>query len=86
MSRELDERAVRMLDLVEGEGVKALSSMLDEVERRGLDDQYVAALCNIVQVPHGPVQMHADYVWRLLNATPEQHCRAFLAVLEQTNG
>ena len=60
----------------------------DEIERRGLGAEYARALLlrvspAIDQI--GPASYHAvlDDIWRVLRATPEQHARAFLKVINE---
>jgi hypothetical protein len=82
----LDERAARMLDLVESEGYKALPLLLDDIERRDLRYEYVEALIALLNVPdlHRDVWPRFEDIFTLMSATPEQHCRAFLAVTDRT--
>jgi len=51
--------------------------LLKEVERRGLQDAYADTMLDMTGVITGTDQY--DF-WRLLCATPDQHCRAFIAV------
>jgi len=59
----------------------AIPLLLAEVERRGKKGQYLDYL-----IAHTAINTDArDQAWRLLTATPEQHCRAFLAVIGDVN-
>jgi hypothetical protein len=55
----------------------------DEIERRGLQESYTRALKDIVCAasPLLPDQSYMFAVWRFVRTTPEQRCRAALAVL-----
>jgi hypothetical protein len=59
----------------------------DEIERRGLEEQYVRALYQELQLAIEEAAPRTWYVgwddiFSLIRATPEQRCRAFLAVTE----
>lgn len=51
-----------------------ITMLEDEIERRGLEDDYIRALLAIVIPDGGSVLAF----WRILRATPEQRARAFL--------
>lgn len=65
-----------------------LPMILAEVERRGIEERFLRALMTetpgfhglLDRAPSGEVLIFDKIitVWPLLNATPEQHCRAFL--------
>lgn len=56
--------------------------ILAEVERRSLQYEYVEALIALLNVPdlHCDVWPRFTDIFKLMNGTPEQHCRAFLEV------
>lgn len=58
----------------------AVAEVRAEIERRGLVDAFVGQLYTLVGVSPCTTLM-----WRLLNASPEQQCRAALAAVEGTH-
>jgi hypothetical protein len=54
----------------------------DEIERRGLQEPYVRALVGgAEEATHRLWYCGVDDLWRVATATPEQRCRAALAVV-----
>ena len=61
--------------------MNAVREMIEEIERRKLQRAYMVALMNAVE-PNVTIADLSDVLmpmWRLLNATPAQHARAFIA-------
>lgn len=54
----------------------------DEVERRGLQHQYINKLFHICHMFEQSGSL--DFIWVFLRATPEQRARAFVEVTKQT--
>ena len=52
---------------------RQVALLLKEIERRGLQDAYIDEVFNMGNDL-------SNITWGLLCATPEQHCRAFIAV------
>jgi hypothetical protein len=52
----------------------------DEIERRGLQAEYVFALAESLFSEQD--EWGTAHVMKMMRATPEQRCRAFLAVME----
>jgi hypothetical protein len=61
--------------------------LLAEVERRGLIDDYVEHLIVLVNTTDLLLDQWPRFtdIFKLMTATPEQHCRAFLAVIGDVN-
>jgi hypothetical protein len=53
----------------------------DEIERRGLDNEYMQALLRIVAPSVDWAMRSWDIIWRCYRATPEQKARAFLEAI-----
>lgn len=56
----------------------------DEIDRRGLIDEYIEKLIVIVDAPDLELDVWPKYsdLWKLAHSTPEQRARAFLAAIE----
>jgi hypothetical protein len=55
----------------------------DEIERRGLQDEYMTALFEIVFNASFEQYVNTHEIWRIIRATPEQRARAALAALNK---
>jgi hypothetical protein len=54
--------------------------LLAEIEKRGLRAEYCEALEDILRIVNPWSCASVDAEWKLLTATPERHCRAFVEV------
>ena len=64
---------------------RQVALLLKEIERRQLRADYMEQLEDVLKIDvyhgdHGFEGLSVDAEWALLCATPEQHCRAFIAV------
>lgn len=59
----------------------AAAHVEDEIERRGLTEQYVDAMLDLLHI-NAEDRIPAHYqLWALIRATPEQRCRAALVAV-----
>lgn len=61
-----------------------LSRLEDEIGRRGLIGDYIAALWDVIGAERGVnfwTQSNIEAFWNCIRATPEQRCRAALVAL-----
>lgn len=64
---------------------RLLIELFAETERRGLEAEYWMTLTNLITTML-PDNMTVDKArFKIITATPEQHCRAFLAVIGDVN-
>ena len=83
--RELELMAARLAGLMQAGDSEWTSARLleDEIERRGLQDEYLTALWGVMDAAGDPSPewVLAD-IWLFLRATPEQRARAFLEAMK----
>jgi|GEM_PF-4733547 len=60
--------------------MNAVRELLEAIARSGLHEQYIRRL-GIMETSAAYEDDRESYGWELLRATPEQHARAFMAVL-----
>lgn len=65
------------------ESHEAARILEDEIERRAAQVAYLDALVEIV-LPYVHYELKTADIWRVLRATPEEKCRAFLKTVEET--
>ena len=62
------------------EDARLVALLLAEIERRLLKWEYLDVLADSVAAKERTSISNAVVTWAILTATPEQHCRAFIAV------
>lgn len=58
-----------------------LPALLDAIAARKLQSVYLDHLVDIV-LPYAHYELESAQIWELVAATPEQHCRAFIAAMK----